>query len=207
MPDPVAAARGRARRRRRRAGRRSTGPQTPTHGDYATNVALQLAGRTRRPPREIAEELVRAAAAVDGVAQATVAGPGFVNLELDDSWFVRGARERARGGRRTSAAAPPPTPERVQVEMVSANPTGPMTVAVGPQRRLRRLRRPAARVRRPHGRARVLLQRRRRADGPLPRLGRGRPSRRGAARGRLPRRLHRRARDGSTATPCRACSA
>ena len=57
--------------------------------------------------------------------------------------------------------------------MVSANPTGPDHGRLGAQRRLRRLRRAAARVRGPRGRARVLLQRRRRADGPLPRLGRG----------------------------------
>ena len=103
-------------------------PADPAHGDYATNVALQLAGRTRRPPREIAEELALAAAALDGVASASVAGPGFVNLVLDDSWFARtlssvlAADGDFGGGSAT-------TPERVQVEMVSANPTGPMTVA------------------------------------------------------------------------------
>ena len=103
-------------------------PADPAHGDYATNVALQLAGRAGRPPREIAEELAFAAAALDGVARASVAGPGFVNLELDDTWFAQTlasvlAADGAFGG--GSAA----TPERVQVEMVSANPTGPMTVA------------------------------------------------------------------------------
>jgi len=103
-------------------------PADPAHGDYATNVALQLAGRTRRPPREIAEELALTAATLDGVARASVAGPGFVNLELDDSWLAQTlasvlAASGAFGG--GSAA----TPERVQVEMVSANPTGPMTVA------------------------------------------------------------------------------
>ena len=103
-------------------------PAGGAHGDYATNVALQLAGRTRRPPREIAEELAAAAAGLDGVAKASVAGPGFVNLDLDDSWFsetlasVLGAGPGFGGG---SADAS----ERVQVEMVSANPTGPITVA------------------------------------------------------------------------------
>ena len=70
--------------------------------------------------------------------------------------------------------------------MVSANPTGPDHRRLGAERRLRRLGRAAARVRGPRGRARVLLQRRRRADGALPRLGRGGPARGGAARGRLP---------------------
>ena len=85
-------------------------------------------------------------------------------------------------------------PERVQVEMVSANPTGPITVASARNGAygdsVARLLEFAG----PPGRARVLLQRRRHADGALPRLGRGRAPRRGAARGRLRRRLHRRAR-------------
>ena len=102
-------------------------PADPSHGDYATNVALQLAGAARRPPREIAEELAAAAAELDGVAHASVAGPGFVNLALDDGWFVRtleGMLEDSDFGGGSAT-----TPEQVQVEMVSANPTGPMTVA------------------------------------------------------------------------------
>ena len=103
-------------------------PADPDHGDYATNVALQLAGRARRPPREIADELAVAAAAIDGVARASVAGPGFVNLELDDGWFVRTLAGMLDAGD-TFGAGAATSPERVQVEMVSANPTGPMTVA------------------------------------------------------------------------------
>jgi arginyl-tRNA synthetase len=103
-------------------------PSDPEHGDYATNVALQLAGRLRRPPREIAEELAAAATALEGVARATVAGPGFVNLELADDWFARTlALMLAEGGAFGGGSAE--TAERVQVEMVSANPTGPITVA------------------------------------------------------------------------------
>ena len=103
-------------------------PGDPTHGDYATNVALQLAGRLRRPPREIAEGLALAARALDHVASASVAGPGFVNLELTDAWFTQTlASVLADGGRFGGDSAS--TPERVQVEMVSANPTGPVTVA------------------------------------------------------------------------------
>ena len=103
-------------------------PSDPAHGDYATNVALQLAGRQRRPPREIAEELAGAARGIDGVRDASVAGPGFVNLELDDAWFAAALAsmlEVGEGFGGGSAAEP----ERVQVEMVSANPTGPVTVA------------------------------------------------------------------------------
>jgi arginyl-tRNA synthetase len=103
-------------------------PADPAHGDYATNVALQLAGRLRRSPREIAEELATAAAAIDGVARATVAGPGFVNLELDDTWFTDALATILEAGSDFGSGSAA-TPERVQVEMVSANPTGPMTVA------------------------------------------------------------------------------
>ena len=63
-------------------------PSDEAHGDYATNVALQLAGERRRPPREIAAELAERAAGLAGVARAEVAGPGFLNLFLDDAWFV-----------------------------------------------------------------------------------------------------------------------
>lgn len=103
-------------------------PSDPAHGDYATNVALQLAGRVRRPPREIAEELAAAAAALEGVSRASVAGPGFVNLELEDSWFSEALAAMLGAGAAFGGGSATP-PERVQVEMVSANPTGPITVA------------------------------------------------------------------------------
>jgi arginyl-tRNA synthetase len=103
-------------------------PADPEHGDYATNVALQLAGARRRSPREIAAEIAEAASGIDVVDRAEVAGPGFVNVFLRDEWFAAALGEilaagDAYGGR---GAAPR---ERVQVEMVSANPTGPLTVA------------------------------------------------------------------------------
>ena len=105
-------------------------PGEPEHGDYATNVALRLAGARRRAPREIAAEIAEAAAGLESVERADVAGPGFVNLFLRDEWFssALGAMLEAgdafgggEGGDR----------ERVQVEMVSANPTGPLHVAHG----------------------------------------------------------------------------
>ena len=57
-------------------------PSDPAHGEYATNVALRLAGARRRPPREIAEELAARAAELPEVERAEVAGPGFLNLWL-----------------------------------------------------------------------------------------------------------------------------
>jgi len=103
-------------------------PSSPEHGDYATNVALRVAPARGQAPRELAEEIAAAAVERGLVESAEPAGPGFVNLRVSDAWVVEalgevlGAGERFGGG---SAASP----ERVQVELVSANPTGPLTVA------------------------------------------------------------------------------
>jgi arginyl-tRNA synthetase len=105
-------------------------PADPEHGDFATNVALRLAGARRRPPREIAAEIAEVAAGLEVVERAEIAGPGFVNLFLRDEWFaaVVGGLIAASGGPRRLDSTLEPA-ERVQVEMVSANPTGPVTVA------------------------------------------------------------------------------
>ena len=105
-------------------------PSDPGHGDFATNVAMRLARVRRQPPRTIAEELAGAAAAVPGVERAEVAGPGFLNLWLDDAWFGEALAEILERGERYGGDSAE-TRERVQVEMVSANPTGPITVASG----------------------------------------------------------------------------
>jgi arginyl-tRNA synthetase len=103
-------------------------PGDPTHGDYATNVALRLAPSKKRPPRDLAAEI--AAAALDrGLADgAEPAGPGFVNLRVSDAWLADAVREVLDAGDAFGAGAAA-TRERIQVEMVSANPTGPLTVA------------------------------------------------------------------------------
>jgi arginyl-tRNA synthetase len=102
-------------------------PSDDAHGDYATNVALRLAGARRQPPREIAEEISREVVARGLAARAEVAGPGFVNLWLPDAWLADAVRGIVAGGSFGSGSVA--QPERVQVEMVSANPTGPITVA------------------------------------------------------------------------------
>jgi len=103
-------------------------PGQPEHGDYATNVALRAAPVKRRPPMEIAEELRATAAKVDGVADAQVAAPGFLNLWMSPAWYGEALSEiLAAGGDYGAGTAD--TRERVQVELVSANPTGPLTVA------------------------------------------------------------------------------
>jgi arginyl-tRNA synthetase len=103
-------------------------PGEAEHGDYATNVALQLAGARRRAPREIAAEIAAAATQLDAVERAEVAGPGFVNLFLRDEWFAAALGEILVAGEDYGGGASD-SRERVQVEMVSANPTGPVTVA------------------------------------------------------------------------------
>ena len=165
-------------------------PGKPEHGDYATNVALRLAGAQKRPPLELAADLAEAAAGLPGVERAETAPPGFLNLWLSPSWFGEALGEMVGAGSEYGAGSAA-SPERVQVEMVSANPTGPITVAAARNGAYGDSRRAPPRLRRPPGRARVLLQRRRHADGAVPRLGRGRPARRAAARGRLRRRVRR----------------
>ncbi len=103
-------------------------PGEPEHGDYATNVALRLAGARRRPPREIAAEIAQAAAGLEVVERAEVAGPGFVNLFLRDEWFSSALAEILEDGDAYGGGAAGDR-ERVQVEMVSANPTGPIPVS------------------------------------------------------------------------------
>jgi arginyl-tRNA synthetase len=100
-------------------------PSKPEHGDYATNAALRLAATRRRPPLELAEELAQAAAGLAAVERAEAAPPGFVNLWLTPAWFGAALAEIDADYGAGSAAHR----ERVQVEMVSANPTGPITVA------------------------------------------------------------------------------
>jgi arginyl-tRNA synthetase len=103
-------------------------PASPDHGDFATNAALQLAPQRKRPPREIAEELADQATALELVERAEVAGPGFVNLWLAPAWYLDALREILEAGESYGGGFADPV-ERVQVEMVSANPTGPVTVA------------------------------------------------------------------------------
>jgi len=103
-------------------------PTDPAHGDYATNAAMRLAGTRRRPPRELAVEVAEQAAALTGVERTDVAGPGFVNLFVSDEWIAGALGAILDAGDRFGSGAPA-QPRRYQVEMVSANPTGPVTVA------------------------------------------------------------------------------
>jgi arginyl-tRNA synthetase len=103
-------------------------PADPEHGDYATNVALRLAPTRGRAPREIADEIATEAVERGLAERAEAAGPGFVNLWLSDAWLAEAVREIVSGGDAFGSGSAADT-ERIQVEMVSANPTGPITVA------------------------------------------------------------------------------
>jgi arginyl-tRNA synthetase len=109
-------------------------PPRPEFGDYSTNLALLLAPTLKAPPREVAERIgadlrERLGTALD---RAEVAGPGFLNLFLSDEWFRRAlAGIRARGDEFGAGVVPDEARERILVEFVSANPTGPLTVAGG----------------------------------------------------------------------------
>ena len=105
-------------------------PSDPAHGDYASNAALRLAPERRRAPRELAEEIGAAAASLPAVERTEIAGPGFVNFWLSDAWFAEALGTIVERGREFGDGEPERR-QRVQVEMVSANPTGPITVASG----------------------------------------------------------------------------
>jgi arginyl-tRNA synthetase len=101
-------------------------PRQKEHGDFSTNLALALASRVGRPPREVAQTLRDALPPSDLIREAEVAGPGFLNLYLTDSWLHDALREVAELG--PGYGRRPPIGRRVQVEFVSANPTGPLTL-------------------------------------------------------------------------------
>jgi arginyl-tRNA synthetase len=103
-------------------------PSNREHGDYATNVALRRAPTLRRPPQDVAAELAGEAMTLPAVERAEVAGPGFVNLWLADEWYADALEEILARGHDYGAGSASRR-QRIQVEMVSANPTGPLTVA------------------------------------------------------------------------------
>jgi arginyl-tRNA synthetase len=102
-------------------------PRDASHGDMATNAALVLAKPAGQSPRAVADQLVALLAAHPDVAAASVAGPGFINLTLDPALWRRQIGVIATAGADYGRGTPA-HPERVNVEYVSANPTGPMHV-------------------------------------------------------------------------------
>ena len=108
-------------------------PKQEEHGDFSTNAALQLSGLLKRKPREIAPELLDSIRREDTEGwfrDLSIAGPGFINIVLsDDAWRKVLAAALAEGDR--FGAAEQKEAERVHLEFVSANPTGPLHVGHG----------------------------------------------------------------------------
>jgi len=109
-------------------------PPKPELGDYSSNAAMLLARHLSDNPRTVAErlqgELEADPALAPSLERIEVAGPGFVNFFLGDSWYLGALGDLLEAG---EALGPPPTkaPEKVLVEFVSANPTGPIHVGTG----------------------------------------------------------------------------
>jgi arginyl-tRNA synthetase len=105
-------------------------PKQPEHGDYSSNVALQLAKTLKRNPRELAAALVAALEPSPWIEKVEIGGAGFINVFLAATArravVARILHEGEHYGRSASAQ-----PERVMVEFVSANPTGPLHVGHG----------------------------------------------------------------------------
>jgi len=101
-------------------------PRQKEHGDFATNVALAVASGIAASPRTVAEAIVAALPPAAFVRKVEVAGPGFINVFVTEGWLHDVLRRIAAEG--TSYGMAPRTEQRVQVEFVSANPTGPLHV-------------------------------------------------------------------------------
>jgi arginyl-tRNA synthetase len=102
-------------------------PKNREHGDYATNIALRLAKAAGRPPREVAEVLAGELRSQAGIARVDVAGPGFLNITLAQGALGQiavNAVTAADAYGRTDAMAG----QKLNLEFVSANPTGPVTL-------------------------------------------------------------------------------
>jgi arginyl-tRNA synthetase len=102
-------------------------PRNPEHGDYATNLALQLGKKVGANPRELADWLAAALAQTDGVAAADVAGPGFVNLRLDASAQGVIVNNVLAAGE-DYGHSEELKDQHINLEFVSANPTGPIHI-------------------------------------------------------------------------------
>lgn len=102
-------------------------PRDPTHGDFATNAAMVLAKKAGRKPRDIAEDLKTRLEAVPEIVSAEVAGPGFLNITFEVAFWQRLVAAILASGA-DYGRVPIGRGQKINVEYVSANPTGPMHV-------------------------------------------------------------------------------
>ncbi len=107
-------------------------PKNAEHGDFATNVALQLAKRVGKKPRDVAGAIVAAMPANAEIARADIAGPGFINFTLSTASRFAVVPAILKGGA-VFGRAKAGNERRIMVEFVSANPTGPLHVGHGRQ--------------------------------------------------------------------------
>ena len=107
-------------------------PKDPEHGDLTTNLAMTLARALRRPPRDIAQDLAGAVRDLPGVAAVEVAGPGFLNFRFDAA-RVGDVVHRIRAADEAFGRSQEGGGQRIMVEFVSANPTGPLHLGHGRQ--------------------------------------------------------------------------
>jgi arginyl-tRNA synthetase len=101
-------------------------PRQRGFGDFSTNIGMVVASKLGAKPRDVATAIAEALPDASFLERAEVAGPGFINLWTTDGWLHDVVRQIAREGERYGAGSP--TGRRVQVEFVSANPTGPLTI-------------------------------------------------------------------------------
>jgi arginyl-tRNA synthetase len=101
-------------------------PKQREHGDFATNIALVLAKQVGKAPRDVAAAILDALPADDVLEKAEIAGPGFLNLFVRDDWLYAVLRKVVARG--PAYGRSEPNGKRVQVEFVSANPTGPLHI-------------------------------------------------------------------------------
>src|SRR6267143_2821138 len=102
-------------------------PRQPEHGDYATNVAMTLARAAKKPPRQIAELIVKHFPSRPEVERLAFAGPGFLNVFLAPAWCAGALREILAVGDRYGRGDAE-RGRRIRLEFVSANPTGPLVI-------------------------------------------------------------------------------
>jgi arginyl-tRNA synthetase len=110
-------------------------PRDSAHGDVASNIALTLAKPERKPPRAIAEIIKSQVTLPAEVSEVSVAGPGFINFKMSPAYWHSEIRRAASAGRAfwkpRAWELRPGAGKKVQVEFLSANPTGPVTVGHG----------------------------------------------------------------------------
>src|SRR5688572_30208782 len=105
-------------------------PARPEHGDYACSLPMRLARAARANPTEIAKAIVAQLKPLDAVESVDVAPPGFINFRLSEAWLARQVDAIVREGASFGDVSLG-NGLRVQVEFVSANPTGPLTAGNG----------------------------------------------------------------------------